>query len=106
MRQGLNYSLLSAQNDETPIIDGTVCSPPNTAHVHLSRVDNGQRCPLGDGQRELRVTAPAQHFVNFRQMHFFATNFAAGELLQRNVPSFAELEQLPIKLDTSPFVNY
>jgi hypothetical protein len=57
-------------------------------------------------QAKLRVAAPAQHFVNLRQMHFFATNFAAGELLQRNVPSFAELEQLPIKLDTSPFVNY
>jgi hypothetical protein len=41
----------------------------------------------GDGQRELRDAAPAEHFVNLRQVHFLATNFGAGKLLQRYVPS-------------------
>ena len=75
------------------------------AYVYLSP-RNGPLPLSGDGQRELGVTTPAEHFVNLRQVHFLATNFAAGKFLQRDAPSFAELEQLSIKLDATSLVKY
>lgn len=48
------------------------------SYVPLSRVGKWTQC--GYGQRELRVAAPPEHFINLRQVHFLATNFAARKL--------------------------